>query len=205
MRFLRRGIQQMKSPREQAIFARPTRRMMVFVDGENLVFRYQNMVNNGFVPRDEMKHEPDVFVWFDGFTHLGQQHEIIRTTYYTYVVGDDLRVTNIRNQLRSMQFSKHMASLLPNTLSPCVFKKDQRSRSGKGVDIQLSVDMMSHVFRGNVDSILLLSGDGDYAPLLDEVKRAGILVYVSAFSDGFSSSLKDRADAVYELDGTTWK
>ena len=65
--------------------------------------------------------------------------------------------------------------------------------------------MMSQVYRGNVDSVLLLSGDGDYAPLLDEVKRAGVLVYVSAFSDGFSSHLKDRADSVYELDGTTWQ
>lgn len=195
----------MMNPWEQAIFARPTRRMMVFDDGENLVFRYQEMVRKGSVPRDDMKHEPDVFVWFDGFTHLGQQHEIIRTTYYTYVVGDDDRVSAMRNQLRSLCFAKNMASLLPNTLSPCVFKKNQRSRSVKGVDIQLSVDMMSHVFRGNVDSVLLLSGDGDYAPLLDEVKRAGVLVYVSAFSDGFSSALKDRADAFYELDGTTWK
>lgn len=195
----------MPNPWEQAIFARPTRRMMVFADGENLVFRYQEMIKKGFVPRDDMSHEPDVFVWFNGFTQLALQHEILRATYYTYVVGDDARVASIRGRLRSMQFSKHMASLLPSALSPCVFKKDQRSRSGKGVDIQLSVDMMSHVYRGNVDSVLLLSGDGDYAPLLDEVKRAGVLVYVSAFSEGFNSALKDRADAVYELDGTTWK
>ncbi len=195
----------MPNPWQQAISARPTRRMMVFADGENLVFRYQEMIKKGFIPRDDMSHEPDVFVWINGFTHLATQHEILRATYYTYVVGDDIRVAAIRAQLRSMQFSKHLASLLPNALSPCVFKKDQRSRSGKGVDIQLSVDMMSHVYRGNVDSVLLLSGDGDYAPLLDEVKRAGVLVYVSAFSDGFNSALKDRADAVYDLDGTTWK
>lgn len=179
--------------------------MMVFVDGENLVFRYQEMLKKGFVPRIEIKYEPDVFVWLDSFTHLGGEHEILRVIYYTYVVGDDLRVTAIRNQLRHMHFAKHSESRLPNSLSPCVFKKDQRSRSGKGVDIQLSVDMMSHVYRGNVDSVLLLSGDGDYAPLLEEVKRAGVLVYVSAFSDGFNASLKGLADSVYELDGTTWK
>ncbi len=194
----------MQNPWQQAYYARPTRRMMVFADGENLVFRYQEMVKKGMIPRGDMKHEADVFVWNDGFTFLAQQHEVIRTTYYTYLIGDDVRVAAIRAQLRSFQFSKHMASLLPNTLSPCGFKKDQRARSGKGVDIQLSVDMMSHVYRGNVDSILLLSGDGDYAPLVDEVKRAGVLVYVAAFSDGFSGALKDRADAVYELDGTTW-
>ena len=46
--------------------------------------------------------------------------------------------------------------------------------------------------------------NGDYAPLIDEVRKAGVLVYVSAFSDGFNATLKERADAAYELDGTTW-
>ena len=178
---------------------------MVFVDGENLVFRYQAMRDRGYVPRDDLVHEPDVYVWTPGFTQLAAQHEVLRATYYTYVVGDDVRVAQVRSGLQQQRFSKHMASLLPDFLSPCVFKKESRTRSGKGVDIQLSVDMLSHVFRGNVDSVLLLSGDGDYAPLIDEVRRAGVLVYVSAFSDGFSPALKDRADAIYELDGTTWK
>lgn len=196
----------MIDPVEQAIFARPTRRMMVFVDGENLVFRYQDMLKRGFLPRDDdLVHEPDVYVWHSSFTQLALQHEILRVTYYTYIVGDDRRVTSVRNALQQQRFAKHMASLLPTTLTPCIFKKENRTRSGKGVDIQLSVDMLSHVFRGNVDSVLLLSGDGDYAPLLEEVRRAGVLVYVSAFSNGFNPVLKERADAVYELDGTTWK
>ncbi len=195
----------MRSPWEDAMFARPNRRMMIFADGENLVFRYQEMIKKGFVPRDDIQHEPDVYVWINGFAQLGGRHEILRATYYTYVTGDDMRVAAVRTKLQQLRFAKHMASLLPETLSPCVFKKDNRSRSGKGVDIQLTVDMLGHVFRGNVDSVLLLSGDGDYAPLIDEVRRAGVQVYVSAFSDGFNSALKERADEVYELDGTTWK
>lgn len=201
---LRRG-HQVIDPYQQAMFTRPTRRMMVFVDGENLVFRYQNMLKRGFIPRDDLVHDPDTYVWNASFTQLALQHEILRVTYYRYVVGDDQRVATVRNAMQLQIFAKHMASLLPTTLTPCIFKKDNRSRSGKGVDIQLSVDMLSHVFRGNVDSVLLLSGDGDYAPLLDEVRRAGVLVYVSAFSDGFNQALKERADSVYELDGTTWK
>jgi uncharacterized protein (TIGR00288 family) len=120
-------------------------------------------------------------------------------------VGDDIRVSCVGSALRQQVFAKQTASLLPNFLTPCIFKKANRSLSGKGVDIQLSVDMMSHVYRDNVDSVLLLSGDGDYAPLLDEVRRAGVRVYVSAFSDGFNPVLKESADAVNELDGTTWQ
>ncbi|HEY8706667.1 MAG TPA: NYN domain-containing protein [Burkholderiaceae bacterium] len=194
----------MRNPVEDALLSKPTRRMMVFVDGENLVFRYQETLKRGRKPREDLVHEPDVFVWAASFTTLAQQHEILRTTYYTYVVGDDVRLASIKTALQAQRFDKHMASLLPSSLSPVVFKKDSKGRSGKGVDIQLSVDVLSHVYRGNVDSILLLTGDGDFAPLIDEVRRAGVLVYVSAFADGFNPTLRERADASYELDGTTW-
>lgn len=195
----------LRNPLELARDERPTRRMMVFADGENLVFRYQDMLKRGFVPQDDVAHEQDTFVWTRGFTQLAIQHEVLRATYYTYAVGDPDYVASVRGRLQRQTFVKHMASFLPNNLSPCVFKKENRSRNGKGVDIALTVDMLSQVFRGNVDSVLLLSGDGDYAPLIDEVHRAGVLVYVSAFSDGFNPVLKERAAAFYELDGTTWK
>lgn len=194
-----------RNPLEEALFARPSRRMMVFVDGENLVYRYQEMLKRGYIPRDDIVHEPDVFVWHNSFTYIAQQHEILRVTYYTYAVGDDTRIATIRSTLRAQTFSKHMASLLPNSVTPCGFKKDARARSGKGVDIQLSVDMLSHVYRRNVDAVLLMSGDGDYVPLIDEVLRGGVQVFLSAFSDGLNSMLRERVDAIYELDGTTWK
>lgn len=192
-------------PISQALLATPTRRLMAFVDGENLVFRYQEMVRAGFTPHDGIVHEPDTLVWLPGYTFLAQQHQVLRVTYYTYVVGDDQRVALVRQKLQQQKFSTHACSFLPASLTPVVFKKDNRARSGKGVDIQLATDMLSHVFRGNVDSVLLISGDGDYAPLLDEVRRAGVLVYVAALSSGFSEKLKERADGFGDLDGSTWK
>lgn len=196
----------MRDPVSQAYVARPTRRMMVFADGENLVFRYQDMLKRGFVPRRDIPvaHLQDIYVWHPMFTCLARQHEILRVTYYTYVGGEVARVADVGNALREQRFEKHFASLLPATVTPCVFSKPHRTRKGKGVDIQLAVDVLSQVFRGNVDSILLLSGDGDYSPLLDEVRRAGLLVYVSAFSEGFSPALKERADEVCLLDGIVW-
>jgi uncharacterized LabA/DUF88 family protein len=163
------------------------------------------MLSRGFVPRDDLFHEPDVVVWTPSFTHLAQFHEILRCTYYTYVVGDDARVAAVREAIRRLEFSKHMSSRLPNTVTPCVFKKETKSRSGKGVDIQLCVDVLSHVYRRNTDAILLMSGDGDYEPLIDEVLRNGVQVFLSAFLDGLNPRLRDKVDAFYELDATTWK
>lgn len=178
---------------------------MVFIDGENLVFRYQEMLKLGYVPRDDLVHERDVFVWHDSFTWLAQYHEIIRATYYTNAVGDEPYVASLRARLKVQTYTKHMASLLPNSLAPCIFKKDSRTRSAKGVDVKLTVDALSHVHRRNTDAILLMSGDGDYVPLVDEVQRSGVQVFLSAFSSGLSPRLRERVDALYELDGTTWK
>ncbi len=189
----------------EAVLAKPTRRMMVFVDGENLVFRFQEMLRRGYVPRDGLFHDPDVAVWDHSFTHLAQFHEILRVTYYTYVVGDEAKVASVRETLRKQTFSTHRASFLPNSLTPCVFKKDAKGRSGKGVDIKLCVDILGHVYRRNTDAVLLMSGDGDYEPLIEEVLRNGVQVFLSAFSDGLNPRLRDVVDALYELDGTTWK
>jgi uncharacterized LabA/DUF88 family protein len=186
-------------------FAKPTRRIMVFVDGENLVFRYQEMLRRGYIPRDDLFHELDVAVWSPTYTHLAQFHEILRVTYYTYVVGDEARLDSVRETLRRLRFSKHDASLLPDFVTPCVFKKDAKSRSGKGVDIKLCVDVLGHVHRGNTDAILLMSGDGDYEPLIEEVLREGVQVFLSAFSDGLAPRLRFIVDDFYDLDNTTWK
>jgi uncharacterized LabA/DUF88 family protein len=178
---------------------------MVFADGENLVNRYQAMVSDGYVPRDDMYHEKDVAVWTPGFTHLANDHEIIRVTYYTYVVGSLERIDSVNESIKQLRFSKHMSSTLRDKVTPCVFKKNSKSRKAKGVDIQICIDVLNHVHRNNVDAILLLSGDGDYEPLIDDVLRSGVQVYLSAYESGLNHRLKYKVDRFYELGGTTWK
>jgi hypothetical protein len=76
----------------------PFRRLMIFADGENLVNRYQSMLEKGWTPRnDNVCHIPDVLIWHSSFSTLIRMDEVIRATYYTYVVGDENRVTEIRN------------------------------------------------------------------------------------------------------------
>ena len=67
----------------EALLAKPTRRMMIFIDGENLVLRYQNSLKQGRVPNDGTFHIKDVAVWRTEFSNPAQWHEILRVTYYT--------------------------------------------------------------------------------------------------------------------------
>ncbi len=77
---------------------------------------------------------------------------------------------------------------------PHVFKKNAANQKTKGVDIQLTNDMLSHAFRDNYDSAVLIAGDGDYVPLVQEVKRLGKRVHVHFIDACSNPDLKLAAD-----------
>lgn len=61
-------------------------RMMIFIDGENLVFRYQAMLKEGYVPANKrVEHELDVFVWNKSMPPRMGNYKILRSTYYVTV------------------------------------------------------------------------------------------------------------------------
>jgi uncharacterized LabA/DUF88 family protein len=85
----------------------------------------------------------------------------IRSYYYTSVKGDDTAAMSVKRALRELGFH------------PEVFKKTREEDKAKGVDIALAKDFLSHAFLDNYDVALLIAGDGDYVPLITEVKRLG--------------------------------
>ncbi len=52
---------------------------------------------------------------------------------------------------------------------PKVFKKASKSDKTKALDIALCTDILSHAFLDNYDVALLIAGDQDYVPLVDEL------------------------------------
>nr|WP_314623751.1 NYN domain-containing protein [uncultured Noviherbaspirillum sp.] len=179
-------------------------KMMVFIDGENLVTRYEDMVGQKWEPNEEkIQHRKDVFVW-DSTSLVSNLHTILRATYYTYVQGSPEAVADVEATIKSFTFHNYSPpgarfGHLPNRLTPCVFSKP-KGRKAKGVDIQLTVDILTHAYQNNCDTIHLMSGDGDYLPVLQEVQRLGKQVVVSAFSSGLNSRLRLMADCFYCLD-----
>lgn len=175
-------------------------RMMIFIDGENLVFRYQQMLEMGYVARPEVVHERDVFVWCPPRPHLAGQHVILRATYYSYATGSDEYIHSIKDKLKQLTYPRASRSYLPNNLYPQVFKKARRDAKGKGVDIQMAVDILTHVYQDNLDTVCLLSGDGDNKPIIETVVRNGKQLYLAAFSSGLNPSLPHLVDQFNLLD-----
>ena len=66
-------------------------------------------------------------------------------------------------------------------------------------DVGIAVDTIKMAQK--LDVVVLVSGDGDYAPLVEYIKNAqGCRVEVMAFGRSTSSKLKDVADEFIDLD-----
>lgn len=173
------------------------RRWMLFVDGENLAIRGQRVAEQkGIVLEGGPFYQPDVLLWFPSLTathafatgHLALQPEAIRAIYYTSVFGDSAKVEEARGILWTLGFN------------PEVFKKSRREQKAKGVDIALTKDMLGNAFRDNYDVAVLVAGDGDYVPLVKEVKSLGKVAYVAFFErEGLNPALKIEADRFTDL------
>ncbi len=169
------------------------KRWMMFVDGENLTIRAKALAAKGDVElREGEFYSPDIFVWIPGFIAtvpvpgigLNVQARAIRSYYYTSLKGDNPKVSSVEEALWRLDFQ------------PEVFKKNKPKEKAKGVDITLTKDVLSHAFLDNYDIAVLVPGDGDYVPLVNEVKRLGKQVCVAFFGPefGLNRDLKLASD-----------
>lgn len=118
----------------------------------------------------------------------------IRSYYYTSVSGDTVKMESIKQILWNRGFHGE------------VFKKDRREAKAKGVDIALTKDILSHAFLGNYDLAVLVAGDGDYVPVIEEIRRLGKIVYVAFFEEsGLSPNLRLASDFFFAMEGVFFK
>jgi uncharacterized LabA/DUF88 family protein len=177
----------------------PTQRFMLFIDGENLVITYQKMIKKDEIPLSHVKHRNDVYAWsnIEVPPRSAQGPQILRANYYTSYSGSDPLGEEIEAEIKTLPIVRFPSSA--ENLYPVLFKKP-KGEQAKGVDIQLTLDILSNVYHDNLDIVCLYSGDGDFTPVLEEAIHYGKRVYVAAFANNFSPKLKRVADKTFELD-----
>jgi uncharacterized LabA/DUF88 family protein len=174
-------------------------RYMFFIDGENLAIRYQDMIKDGYVPQPGVSHLPDIYAWANNITvPITPETQIVRAYYYTSVYGDDIKIQSAASALKDIHIQATSGGA--KTLYPVFFKKRRKDEKAKSVDISLTVDVLSHIHQNNIDTVCLFSGDGDFAPVLEEAIRYGKRVFVGALSKGLSPTLRGLADEYIYLD-----
>lgn len=64
-------------------------------------------------------------------------------------------------------------------------------------DVGIAIDAVK--FSDRVDSVILVTGDGDFVPLVEYLKAKGITVIAAAFSESTSKLLKESVDEYFDI------
>ena len=167
-----------------------TDRVMIFIDGSNM---YHSLKNNfGRTDIDIGKF----------CQKLIDRRRLIRIYYYNARVGQQEEPERYQRQ----QAFFDSVSAIPYCelrLGRLVYINWPNTPPfEKGVDIQLTTDLLTHSFKNNYDVAILVAGDSDYVGALQAVKDNGKHVEVALFGkERTSRPLREVADRVLTIDG----
>jgi uncharacterized LabA/DUF88 family protein len=163
-------------------------RVQIFIDGSNLYHALRNEC-------------PGSGLDYGEFSRLiCNGRKLIRTNYYISMIDAARDEEKAKSQQRFMNALRQVPYL---TVShrPLRYTPDDIPFE-KGVDILIATDMLTGALRDCYDTAILVSGDGDFAPVLDEIKRAGKQVENACFQSSRSDALVNAADLFIELSKT---
>jgi uncharacterized LabA/DUF88 family protein len=163
-------------------------RVMVFIDGSNLYHSLKNIFSR-----------TDLDIGKFSRKLLGRR-DLIRIYYYNAKVGLKEEPERYRHQqtffagVNAIPYSELRLGRLVYTNWPSVPPYE------KGIDVQLTTDMLTHSFKNNYDVAILVAGDSDFAPALQSVKDNGKHVEVALFGRaGTSQQLRKVSDRVITI------
>ena len=79
-----------------------------------------------------------------------------------------------------------------------------RKRRQKEVDVLLAVEALTHAFRKNMDCAILLTGDLDFRPLVEQLIYLGTYVELWCVPEHTSEELHWAVDVSHDIDPVTF-
>lgn len=174
------------------------------------VYRVHSFVDGGHVrelgkridvpwpdPRElsrKLVESPDLHRWA-GAPYIDTRCSLTRTVYY------DGWPEKENDQQEGIQAYWKAIAQLPDThlgFASAVRRGTRGPLTQKGVDTLLAVDMVVGSFNRIFDALLLITADSDFVPVLEEVRRAGVGVFLAAGPTA-REDLKQAADRVVSL------
>jgi uncharacterized LabA/DUF88 family protein len=199
---------------------------MLFVDGENLVFRTQTEARKLNQVLKGPRYQADVFLWLDPYEARRDTYDWMsaggkrfndvlippdvklreladRAFYYTSSFGDQDDANRVRESLHAAGFQARVFAkgkkVKPPRCPHCDHELEGPQRkSTKQVDIAMVTDILSNAALDNFDVALIVSSDSDFIPLIEEVKRLGKIVYLWGVGSAVKSSLRLACDYYYD-------
>ncbi len=164
---------------------------MVFIDGSNLYHSIKNIF-----------HRTDIDLG-RFCERLVEKRHLVRIYYYNAIVGMKQEPERYRHQqtfFNSVRTIPYCELRLGRLVYPPGWPNTPPYE--KGIDIMLTTDMLTHSFKRNYDTGILVAGDTDYVDAIQAVKNNGQNVEVALFGkESTSRTLRDVSDRVIPIDG----
>ncbi len=119
----------------------------------------------------------------------------LRTYFYNVLPPNEKTAESVREYHTSLGLSNRIEVRLGKMQKT---PGDSKNRQ-KQVDVLLAIDMFRLASSGKMDLAVLVSGDGDFVPLLQAVKDEGVLTKVVYAPESCDNELRVVADAHLEI------
>jgi len=167
-------------------------RIAIYIDGANFYYGVRSI----------KRKYSDFRFDFDKYVKAGlpKGRKLVRVYYYNASLKKQIDEQIYREQ-------QHFFSRLRNVgFVVRLFRRQKReSTEGKsyytikGDDIHLAIDMLKGAYENEYDTAILVSGDGDFCPLVRYVKQKSKKVEVCYFPDLMSLALMRVCDVSYPI------
>lgn len=172
------------------------RRVMYFIDGEYLQKSFQDLDKSVNIDYRNLPFKLNNRFFGNG---RGIQGEIVRVYYYDALCepGEEDYKDQLEffNRLDNFDFYEtRLASLVRKG-------KNKGRREQKGVDVLISVDMLSKAYEDHYDIAIVIMGDRDFLPLIKSVKNlTGRRVFGVVFEGHYSLEIARAFDKLWVVD-----
>jgi len=173
-------------------------RVMIFIDGSNLYHSLKHTFRRTDLDIGRFCHQ------------LLGKRKLIRIYYYNAKVGMKEEPERYLSQQKffagvsAIPYSELRLGRLVYSHWPSVPPME------KGIDVQLTTDMLTHGFKNNYDVAILVAGDNDFVGAMQAVKDYGKHVEVALFGrETTSQQLRSVADKIITINSRflkgSWK
>ena len=117
--------------------------------------------------------------------------DLVEVRYYNSVPDIELGEENYYKHMVFLASLKKRGVKVNTRKLKVVMNGGKKLRIEKGVDVQIAADMIDFcLVDGRCDVCILISGDADFLPAMDVVKRQGREVITASVSKGYSRDLR---------------
>jgi len=131
---------------------------------------------------------------------LRRDRWLLRAYFYTGIPADRNLPQEIYQQFKRQQSFLNELSNIGIKVKTMPLKRTPEGFIEKGIDILLATDMVSLAFRNAYDTAILVSGDSDYVPVVEEIQSLGKRVENATFRRESSFHLRKVCDSYIYLD-----